>query len=73
MGRCSIMPERTAAHEFYRVVNAYADTFTRVCQLVGAVTRDDDPDVQPCRIVRFSDDTEGAFYREELEPFDGQL
>lgn len=66
-------PERIAAHQFYRVVNADADTFTRVCQLIGVVTRDDDPDVQPCRVVRFSDNSIGSFFKEELEPYDGRF
>ncbi len=63
------MPERIPVHAFFRVVNPYADTFTRVCQWVGVVTKEDDPDVEPCRIVRFSDCEEAIFFKEELEPY----
>lgn len=64
------MFERVVAHQFYRVVNPDSVYFGRVCQLVGAVTRDDDKDIVPGRIVRFADGSEGYFLKEELEAFD---
>lgn len=64
------MTERIVAHQFYRVVNPDSASFGRVCQLIGAVTRDDDPDVQPGRVCRFSDGSEGVFWKDELEACD---
>jgi hypothetical protein len=59
-----------AARQMYRVVNPDAQDYTRVCLLIGVVTKEDDPDVQPARVVRFPDGADGAFWREELEPYE---
>ncbi len=56
-----------AAHAFYRVVNPDAQDYSRICQLIGVVTREDDRDIIPGRIVRFPDGSEGYFLRDELE------
>lgn len=61
--------ETLIARQYYTVVNPAASDYTRVCLLVGAVTRDDDPDVAPCRVVRFASGETGAFWKGELEPY----
>ena len=58
------------AREFYIVVNPAAVDYRRVCLLIGVVTKDDDPDIHPCRVVRFPDGSAGAFWQEELKHYE---